>query len=91
MHRQRRDTMEQEQTERIHQGTNGLSVAALVLGIVCLVSPIFGFIMGILALIFGAVALNQVGKTGQSGRGMAITGLVCGIFSTVIMFFSLAS
>lgn len=49
------------------RGTNGFAIAALVFGI------IGGFV---LSVIFGIVALKQIRRSGQSGRGMAITGLV---------------
>lgn len=48
-------------------GTNGFAIAALILGIL-------GGIL--LSVIFGFVALNQIRRSGQSGRGMAIAGLV---------------
>jgi hypothetical protein len=54
--------------------TNGLAIASLVLGIVWVY-----WIGSVLAIIFGAVALRQIGRRGQSGRGMAIAGLVLGI------------
>lgn len=55
--------------------TNGFSVAALVLGILWLY-----WIGSVLALIFGYVAKSQIDKSGgtQSGRGMAIAGIVLG-------------
>jgi len=46
-------------------------------------------LFAILGIIFGAVALAQIKKTQQSGRGMAITGValsVCGlIFSLAFL------
>lgn len=54
-------------------GTNGLAIAALVCGIVGLF-----VISAILAVIFGIVALNQLRERAQSGRGLAITGIVLG-------------
>jgi hypothetical protein len=48
------------------QGTNGFAVAALVLGI-------FGAIL--LSVIFAVVALVQVARSGQRGKGLAIAGL----------------
>ncbi|MFI7539881.1 DUF4190 domain-containing protein [Actinoplanes sp. NPDC049599] len=48
-------------------GTSGFAVASLI----------FGIIGGILfSVIFGIVALVQIRKRGQTGRGMAIAGLV---------------
>ena len=55
--------------------TNGLAVASLVLGIVWLY-----WIGSILALIFGYIAKGQIADSQgrQSGRGMAIAGIVLG-------------
>jgi len=52
-------------------GTNGLAIASLILGIlgICGLSLILGLILGIAALV-------QIGRTGQSGRGLAIGGIV---------------
>ncbi len=54
--------------------TNGLAIASLVLGIVFVY-----WIGSVLAVIFGHIALSQI-KTHpyQSGRGMAIAGLILG-------------
>jgi hypothetical protein len=54
-------------------GTNGLAVASLVLGIIWLY-----WLGSILAVIFGHVALSQIARSGQNGRGLAIAGLVLG-------------
>lgn len=56
-------------------GTNPWAVASLVcslFGWVCL------FIGALLGVIFGFVALSQISRTGQKGRGMAIAGIVIG-------------
>jgi hypothetical protein len=70
------------------QGTNGLAIASLVLGIVGMV---FG---SILAVVFGHVALGQIRRSGQGGRGLAIAGLVLGylgIVGTLIVVLVLAA
>lgn len=54
--------------------TNGLAVAALVLGL-C------GF--GVLPVIFGHVALAQIRRTGDGGSGLAIAGLVLGYLALI--------
>jgi hypothetical protein len=55
--------------------TNGFSIASLVLGILWIY-----WIGSILALVFGYVAKQQIDRSGgmQSGRGMAIAGIVLG-------------
>jgi len=57
----------------VNPGTNGLAIAALVLGILWLY-----WVGSILAVIFGHIALSQIRHTGQGGRGLAIAGLVLG-------------
>ncbi len=61
------------------RGTNGMAVAALVLGL------LWGYgILSVLAIIFGAIGLKQTGGRNQSGRGLAIAGLVLGIVGASI-------
>jgi hypothetical protein len=54
-----------------YQQTNGFAVAALV-------CSFFSIIGGILGVIFGCVALNQIKQRGGGGRGLAIAGIVIG-------------
>jgi Domain of unknown function (DUF4190) len=61
--------------------TNALAVASLVcslFGWVCL------FIGALLGVIFGFIALAQIKRTGQRGRGMAIAGIVIGAVLIVL-------
>jgi hypothetical protein len=57
-------------------GTNGYSIASLVLGIIWI-----GGLGSALAVIFGLMAKSQIKATGgrQGGNGMAIAGIVLGI------------
>lgn len=45
---------------------NGLAIAAFI----------FGLLGGLLGLIFGIIALNQIKKNGGKGKGLAIAGIV---------------
>ena len=67
--------------------TNGFAIAALGLGISSFIAWIccLHVLTCILAVVFGIIALSQIKKTGAPGRGMAITGLVCGILAFVIV------
>jgi len=61
--------------------TNSSAVASLVFGILSwFLCPLVG---GILAIIFGYVARGQIRRTGESGGGLAIAGLILGYFHTV--------
>jgi hypothetical protein len=76
--------------------SNGIAVAALVLGIVAIVLgvwmviPIVGlffgfisFVPAVLGVVFGALGLRQASRSGI-GRGAAMTGLVTGGLTLVI-------
>ena len=62
-----------------------MSVASLVLGLVGL--PLcFLFVPSLLAVIFGIVGLNQIKRDPtQSGRGLAIAGLILGAVMLVLV------
>ena len=57
--------------------TNGFAIASFVVALVC---------GGPLAVIFGHVALSQIDKNQEDGRGLAIAGLVIGYISLVFWF-----
>jgi len=67
--------------------TNTLAIVTLILGIL-------GF--NIIAVILGFVSLNQIKKTGEQGRVMAIIGLILGLIGVLIfvlwlVFFGIAA
>ncbi|MDR6508067.1 DUF4190 domain-containing protein [Arthrobacter oryzae] len=57
-----------KQGPRRTSGTNTLAILALVFGLIC----------GLAAIPLGHIALVHIRRTGESGRGMAIAGLVLG-------------
>ncbi|MBT2390962.1 DUF4190 domain-containing protein [Streptomyces sp. ISL-1] len=61
---------------------NGLSIASLVVGIVCCVPP--------LGLVLGLISLSQIKKRGERGKGMAIAGVVLSSISTALVLVALA-
>ena len=66
--------------------TNGLAVAALVLGILGFLSSwfILGALPAIVGLILGIIAISRSAKTHQSGKGMAIAGTILSGIALVI-------
>ena len=65
----------------------GMALAAMILGIVGVVTGffVFGALLGIAAIILGALSLKKVKEAG-AGKGFAITGIVTGV---VAVLFSL--
>src|SRR5262249_45815910 len=66
----------------LQSGTNGLAIASLVssfTGFLCC------FIGSILAIVLGVVALNQIKQTRQEGYGLAVTGIVIGAGTLVVL------
>jgi hypothetical protein len=74
----------EQNTEPTGPKKTGLATAALVLGILALVTTLIfiNYIFGILALIFAIIYLCKKGK--KSAKGRAITGLVLALVSIVI-------
>lgn len=64
--------------------TNGKSIASLVLGILSIMIPYGGFLLGILAIIFSSLSFKDIKRTNEQGKGLAVAGLVCGIVGTVL-------
>lgn len=66
---------------------NGMAVAALVFGILALLTcwlPVIGLILGILAIIFGVIGRNRVRRMQATNKGAATAGLVLGVLSLII-------
>ncbi|WP_187645739.1 DUF4190 domain-containing protein [Streptomyces sp. TRM49041] len=63
--------------------TNGLAITSLITGVVCLVPP--------LGLILGALALRQIKRKGDRGKGLAVAGMVLSLISTALVAAGLAT
>ncbi len=67
--------------------SSGLAIAALVCGVLALLSSwtvIGGILLGIVAVVLGFVALSKIKRGLAAGRGMAITGIVTGVLGAVL-------
>ncbi len=73
------------------QQTSGLAITSLILGLVAFI-PLVGVFLGVLAIIFGFLALRQIKKEKLSGRGLSIAGILLGatgILFTILLYGSL--
>jgi uncharacterized protein DUF4190/uncharacterized protein DUF1707 len=60
--------------------TNGLAIVSVVAGVFWL-----WWLGSAVAVILGHISLRQIARTGQSGRGLAITGLVLGYVGLAVL------
>ena len=70
-----------------HRYGGGMATAALVLGILAVVTSITvigGIVLGILAIVLGAVAASRARRGEAPGRGRAIAGIVTGAIGLVL-------
>jgi uncharacterized protein DUF4190 len=83
----------------IARRTNTLAVTSLVLGMVQLVGWIIfllpGLLAAILAIVLGFVSMKQMSRSGETGRGLAVTGVVLGFVAigvvTILVAIGVAS
>ena len=69
------------------RGGSGLAIAALVLGVLALITcwtVIGGILFGLIAVVLGVVALSKARRGLAGGRGMAIAGIVTGALGLVL-------
>jgi Domain of unknown function (DUF4190) len=72
--------------------TNGLAIASLVtsiagvvLGIPLAIFCYIGLLIPIVGAVLGAVALSQIKRTNQQGRGLAIAGIAVGAVTAAVL------
>lgn len=71
----------------------GMAVAALVLGILGLLTSAFllGGLLGLVAVILGVIALSKIKRGEAGGRGMAIGGIITGILAMLVTILIVAT
>ncbi|MGQ7296080.1 DUF4190 domain-containing protein [Quadrisphaera sp. KR29] len=65
---------------------NGVGLAALILGILALLSGFFviGGLLGLVAIVLGVIGSRRAKRGLATNRGMAITGIVLGLLAVVL-------
>lgn len=74
--------------DKPNKSQNGYAIASLVLGIlsiVCCCSPYISAAMGVISIVFFVIDKKNTGKA----NGMAIAGLICGIFGLFMAVISI--
>ncbi|MFP3988158.1 DUF4190 domain-containing protein [Streptomyces sp. E11-3] len=73
----------QQQHHHQQPPMNGLAITSLVFGLLCCL-PVIG-------LVFGIVALSQIKKKGERGKGMAIAGITLSSIGTLLFTLTLVT
>lgn len=58
------------------EGINGKALVSIVLGVLAYVTPLIGFVLGIIGLYLSIVAIKEIIATKVSGFGIATMGLI---------------
>ena len=71
--------------------TNSNSVISLTLGILSILIPFIGLILGIIGVVVSRKATKEIMKTNDGGRVLATSGLICSVVGIIIQIFSVLS
>ncbi|MDZ5711044.1 DUF4190 domain-containing protein [Jeotgalibacillus haloalkalitolerans] len=69
--------------------TNTQSIVSLTLGILSLMVPFLGIILGIAGIITANISMKQIAISEENGKGFAISGLICSIVGLIIQLFTI--
>lgn len=75
--------------------TNNKSIVSLTLGILSIIVPYIGLILGIIGIVISSKSIVEIDDSNEKGRGLAISGRVCSIvgicFQCLLIFLLLLS
>ena len=66
--------------------TNSNSIVSLTLGILSILIPFLGLILGVIGLVVYRKERKEIYLTGEGGKGLAIAGLICSIVGILMQF-----
>ncbi|WP_422122320.1 DUF4190 domain-containing protein [Planococcus sp. X10-3] len=69
--------------------TNSKAVITLTLGILSILVPFLGLILGIIGIVVYYKAKNEIALTGEGGQGYAVSGLICSIVGLTLQIIML--
>ena len=73
------------------QTNNSKSVVSLTLGILSILIPHIGLILGVIGIIVSRKATKEIVKTDEGGSGLATSGLICSVVGIIIQLFLVVS
>lgn len=66
--------------------TNNKSIVSLTLGILAIIVPYIGIILGIIGIFISSKSIIEIERSNERGKGLAITGRVCSIVGICFQF-----
>lgn len=78
-----------EMVEKIEM--NNKSIISLTLGILSIIVPFIGLVLGIFGVVLSRMATKEIAKRNENGRGLAISGLICSVIGIIIQTFAVLS
>lgn len=73
------------------QTNNSNSVISLTLGILSILIPYIGLILGVIGVVVSRKATNEIERTDEGGSGLATSGLICSVVGIIIQLFLVVS
>ncbi|MGG0669702.1 DUF4190 domain-containing protein [Sporosarcina koreensis] len=71
--------------------TNSKSVISLTFGVLSILLPYLGFILGVIGVVVSRKATKEIERTNESGGALATSGLICSIVGIVIQTFAIVA
>ncbi|WP_019412795.1 DUF4190 domain-containing protein [Paenisporosarcina sp. TG20] len=68
---------------------NSSSVISLTLGILSILIPFIGLILGIIGVVFSRKAEKEILITDEGGRGLSTAGFICSVVGIIIQTLTL--
>lgn len=65
---------------------NNKSIVSLTLGILAIIVPYIGIILGIIGIFISSKSIIEIERSNERGKGLAITGRVCSIVGICFQF-----
>lgn len=77
---------EREKVENMSEikQSNSKAIVSLIMGVLSLLIPFIGIVLGILGLIFAAKSKQEMKLTGETGNGLVTAGKVCSIIGIIL-------
>lgn len=71
----------------MNAGTNSYAATSLTLGILSILVPFFGLVLGIVGAVVSKKAKSEIAFSGETGRSLAIAGSICSVIGICLQVF----